>query len=142
MKGRSRREEIGGSWKLAFWNVTKLGDKNKDFWECLRKWGIMVLSDTWVDEKGGRYVPRRYVWEVQFAKRRKRRRRAINGMVFGMRKGFNREGDGIRCRKGGDNYGKGEVRMRDLEDYRNLCKEAEFRKDNTRDRVDYRRKQD
>lgn len=36
------------TWKV--WNVARLG--NKDFWEGLKDWDVIVMSETWT-EKGG-----------------------------------------------------------------------------------------
>jgi len=39
---------------VAFWNVAGLGNKDKEFWVGLKSWDIIILIETWVDEKGGR----------------------------------------------------------------------------------------
>lgn len=45
-----------------------LGNKDKDFWKGLKEWDIMVLIETWMDEKGWKVwkekLPRGYRWEV------------------------------------------------------------------------------
>lgn len=52
----------------------------------------MYLSETWEKEKGwGKMkgkLPKRYNWEVQMAKRRNRKGRAMSGMVMGVRRGI------------------------------------------------------
>lgn len=37
---------------MVFWNVAGLGNKDGDFWKGLKEWDVLVLSETWVDEKG------------------------------------------------------------------------------------------
>lgn len=41
---------------MTFWNVASLVNKDKEFWEGLKDWDIMVLSETWVEEEGWRRV--------------------------------------------------------------------------------------
>lgn len=55
--GKERRrkgEGKGGEWKVMFWNVTELANKDKEFCEGLKKWNnkMVVLSETWMEEKG------------------------------------------------------------------------------------------
>lgn len=84
--GRRREEE----WKVAFWNVTELGNKDKEFWEGLREWDVLVITETWVNEKGWvkirERLPREFEWAVQMAKRKSRKGRVMEGMVMGMRR--------------------------------------------------------
>lgn len=42
-----------GVWKVAFWNVARMGNKDKDFWRGLKEWDVMT-SEIWVNEKGWR----------------------------------------------------------------------------------------
>lgn len=37
-------------WKVIFWNVAGLRNKDRDFWKGLEYWDVIVLSETWVDE--------------------------------------------------------------------------------------------
>lgn len=84
------RKEGEGGWKVAFWNVAGLGKKDRNFWKGLRDWDVVVMSETWVDEKGWGKIKSRlpdgYVWESQPAFKRNRKGRAIGGMVMGIRK--------------------------------------------------------
>lgn len=54
-------------YKVAFWNVVDLKNKDREFWRGLGDWD--VLSETWGDKKGREQVrqkmPKEYVWEVQ-----------------------------------------------------------------------------
>lgn len=56
-----RREKGGGEkrksleekdWKIGFWNVAGLANKDREFWEGLKNWEVMVLVETWTDTKG------------------------------------------------------------------------------------------
>lgn len=53
-----------------------IGNKDGEFWKELENWDVMILSETWVEERGWRKVkerlPKGYSWEVQMAKRKKR----------------------------------------------------------------------
>lgn len=56
-RGRRREGKKGGKrkkniYKIAFWNVAGLRNKDKEFWQGLREWDVMMLSETWVDRKG------------------------------------------------------------------------------------------
>lgn len=44
---KEKRKEIGrDEWKVAFWNVAGLRNKDRDFWKRLENWDIIVLSET------------------------------------------------------------------------------------------------
>lgn len=49
-----------------FWNVAGLNKKDADFWKGLGKWDVIVLVETWLEEKGWRRIknrlPEGYVW--------------------------------------------------------------------------------
>jgi len=46
MKGECRIGEYKrGRWKVAFWNVAGLGNKDRDFWKCLEEWEVMILME-------------------------------------------------------------------------------------------------
>lgn len=73
-----------------------LGNKDGDFWEGLREWDVLVLSETWVEEKGWDKVKGRllggYEWAAQMAKRRNRKGRAMGRMIMGIRRELMEEG--------------------------------------------------
>lgn len=52
-----------------------LVNKDREFWERLKEWDVLVISQTWVDEKGWikvrEWLPREYKWAVQIVKRKK-----------------------------------------------------------------------
>lgn len=86
-KGRKRRnkdkevrsrEKAGGSnenkkgkrgWRIGFWNVAGLRNKNKEFWNGLRRWEVMVMVETWVERKRWKRIkgklPKGYKWRIQ-----------------------------------------------------------------------------
>lgn len=39
-------------WRVVFWNVAGLKNKDRDFWRRLSDWEMIVLSETWLDNKG------------------------------------------------------------------------------------------
>lgn len=52
-------------YKITFWNVAELTNKDSSLWKGLEEWDIMVLSEIWLDRKGweklrGR-LPKSYV---------------------------------------------------------------------------------
>ena len=101
MKGKSREEESREArvLKIAFWNVAGLGNKDKDFWDNLKEWDVMFLSETWADTRGWEKirdrVPKGYEWGVQKASRKNRKGRAMGGMVVGIRKELSDRGSKI-----------------------------------------------
>lgn len=56
------------------------------------EWDVMIMTETWVEEKDWEQVERRlpsgYVWEKQWARRENKKGRAIGGMLMGVRKGL------------------------------------------------------
>lgn len=46
-EGKRKREE----WKTVFWNVAGLGNKDRNFWNGLRKWDVVTLVETWIRKK-------------------------------------------------------------------------------------------
>lgn len=64
-EGWNKRGEIG-TLKIAFWNVAGLRNKDEDFWKGLIGWDVVVMMETWVEEKGWERVkgklPRDFIW--------------------------------------------------------------------------------
>lgn len=54
-----------GAYKIGFWNVAGLENKDREFWEKLEEWDIMFLSETWLHKKGWervrRWLPKDYM---------------------------------------------------------------------------------
>lgn len=63
-----------------------LSNKDRDFWEGLKGWDVIVLSETWIEDKGWdrwkEKSPGGFVWGWQGATRVKRRGRAMGGMIM------------------------------------------------------------
>jgi len=114
-----KMEEREGIWKVAFWNVAGLVNKDKDFWRGIKEWDVVTLSETWVDEKGWSRVrgklPRGYEWGVQFATRRSKKvrdsyRRDANGDQEGHLGKEDKDRDGERGHDGRtDKAGQGKM---------------------------------
>lgn len=70
-------------------NVAGLGGKDRGFWKELEEWDVIVMSETWVEEKGwGRVkdkLPAGFICKMQAAKRRNKEGRAMGGMFMGIR---------------------------------------------------------
>lgn len=93
-RGKEKGKEKEG-WKIAFWNVAGLGNKDKEFWKRLKEWDVMVLMETWVKEKGWNKIRRKlegYKWGMQGTTRKGKRRRAVSGMLMGIRRDLIEEG--------------------------------------------------
>jgi len=89
-KGRKGERRAVKGLGIAFWNVAGLGNKDRKFWESLKKWDVVTLVETWTEEKGWEKVKERlpggFVWRTQGVKRKKKKGRAIGGLVMGIRK--------------------------------------------------------
>lgn len=51
---RERRDvgkEERGEGKMMFWNVTGLKNKDRSFWMGLKGWDVIMISETWVEER-------------------------------------------------------------------------------------------
>ena len=49
---RGRGDEVEeGRYKVAFWNVAGVKNKDVEFWKGLEVWDVLVLSGTWVEER-------------------------------------------------------------------------------------------
>lgn len=112
-----KEEEEGGEeekrWRIGFWNVAGLRNKDEDFWAGLRKWEVIVLQETWMNEKGWRGIkgklPRGYVWWLQWAEKKNRIGRAMGGMVMGIKREIVEKGKRIETGKEGMIVGRVKV---------------------------------
>lgn len=50
-KGRDKKNKVETKWKIGFWNVAGLGNKDKNFWRSLEEWQVIVLMETWIEKK-------------------------------------------------------------------------------------------
>ncbi|TGZ46910.1 Uncharacterized protein DBV15_13023 [Temnothorax longispinosus] len=110
MGGRGKEEGGSKFWRVVFWNVAGLENKDKDFWEGLKKEEVLVMLETWIGEKGWERIrgrlPKGYEWGVQTAKRKNKKEKAIGGMMMGIRKGLKEKGTEIEIDREGLIAGK------------------------------------
>lgn len=75
---------------MAFWNVAGLKNEDRDFWNGLRDWDVVTLTETWIEKKKWSNLKEKllggYVWELQEAKKRYKKGRALRGIVMGIMK--------------------------------------------------------
>lgn len=68
-----------------------MNNKDEEFWKELNEWDVMMLMETWVDEKGWKKIrdklPKGYRWEKQWAGRKNKKGTAIGGLIVGIRRG-------------------------------------------------------
>lgn len=50
-RGKIGREEEEGIWKIAFWNVAGIGNKDRNFWQRIKEWDIISMMETLLDKK-------------------------------------------------------------------------------------------
>jgi len=102
--------------------VAGLENKDKEFWIRLKEWDIMVLFETWLDDRGWKRVKERlpggYEWGMQAARRRNKKGRAIEGLVMGIKKELMEREERI----GGGRGVQGECGGGEMEDSGSLCR--------------------
>ncbi|EZA50916.1 hypothetical protein X777_10743, partial [Ooceraea biroi] len=90
--------------------VAGLGNKDKDFWDGIKDWDVMVFSETWVEKKGWGKIkeklPAGHKWVIQMARRKYRKGRVMGGMLMGIRKELIEEGSRIEKDKEGIMVGR------------------------------------
>ncbi|KMQ86812.1 hypothetical protein RF55_14089 [Lasius niger] len=90
-RGKGKRKREGKEWKVAFWNVAGIRNKDRGFWKRIEEWDVIILMETWADSKGWEKVkgrlPKGYRWGVQHASRKNKKGRASGGMIMGIREG-------------------------------------------------------
>lgn len=76
--------------RALFWNVAGLENKGQDFWEHIRRFEYVSMSETWVEEKVWEKMlnrmPGEFRWRAQFARRDAKKGRAKSGIVTGVRR--------------------------------------------------------
>ncbi|KYN14726.1 hypothetical protein ALC57_13069, partial [Trachymyrmex cornetzi] len=82
-----------------------LKNKDREFWKGLRKWDVIVLSETWMEKKGWEKVkksfPRGFIWKMQWAVREKKKGRAMGDMIMRIRKELLKRGEEIKSEEEG-----------------------------------------
>lgn len=88
-------EEKGGKKKCLFWNVAGLKNKENDFWQFIKEYDVVGLSETWVDDQAWEemknILPDEYTWKVTPAKKEHRVGRASGGIITGLKKDIEEE---------------------------------------------------
>jgi len=51
-KEREARDEGGRGSKILFWNIEGLGRQDIEFWNFIKEWDFVSLSETWLEENG------------------------------------------------------------------------------------------
>lgn len=63
--------------------------KDADFWNFVKQYDVIGLTETWVEEKNWekleKRLPKEYKWKCRPAKREKKRGRASGGIITGVR---------------------------------------------------------
>ncbi|XP_071568793.1 uncharacterized protein [Temnothorax nylanderi] len=112
-EGIRENREGEETWKMVFWNVGGITNKDKDFWEGLREWDVIVMMETWMDGRGWERIrenlPKEFNWRVQIASRRNKKGRACGGMLIGIRSGIEEIKEGKRME---EEEGKVEIKIR------------------------------
>lgn len=103
-KKKAEEKGKGEGYKICFWNVAGLENKDREFWEKLGEWDVMFLSETWLQEKGWerikKWLPKGFIWQMQEAGKRNKKGRAMGGNGNGKEGGdSDRKGKRGRGRK-------------------------------------------
>lgn len=66
---------------MAFCNAAEFREKDEEFWKGIVEWDIVTLIEIWIDKRRWKRIKERlqggYIWEMQLAKRRNRKGRAM-----------------------------------------------------------------
>lgn len=91
----------------------------------MEKWDVIVLSETWMDEKGWERIkdslPKGYKWGEQLVKRRSRKGRGSGRNDCGNKKEVNGERTEDKIRKRRINGRKSENGEEKVKDNRSIC---------------------
>lgn len=104
---KDERKEVEGKEekiKVLFWNIAGLRKKENDFWEYIKKFDVIGMTETWLEEDGWKKLeermPNEFVWRCQAAVRDKKKGRAKGGIITGVRKGM-QEGEESKIKETG-----------------------------------------
>ena len=90
-KGRRdrRASDRKNTTDIIFWNVAGVSTLSRETWEEIKKFEIIGLTETWLEENNEKILDRHlqeYNWETIAAKRIRKKGRARGGMLLAMRK--------------------------------------------------------
>ncbi|XP_024868964.1 caldesmon-like [Temnothorax curvispinosus] len=67
-------------------------EEDRDFWDGVKKWDVIIMMETWMDKKGWEKMkeklPKEFGWRVQIANKRNKKGRTCGEMLVGIRKGL------------------------------------------------------
>ncbi|KAJ3646142.1 hypothetical protein Zmor_023744 [Zophobas morio] len=76
--------------KLLFWNIAGLKKKENLFWDYVKNFDFVELTETWILERDWNklkdVLPKEFQWKLQGAKKEKRKCRAKGGIITGVKK--------------------------------------------------------
>jgi len=52
MERRTDRTKEKMGWRISYWNVADLRNKDKGFWNNLKWWEVIIMSETWIEKSG------------------------------------------------------------------------------------------
>jgi len=65
--------------EISFWNVAELENKDRGFWNSLKWWEVIIMSETWVKksdwERIKKKLPKGCLWGMQEAERENRKKK-------------------------------------------------------------------
>ncbi|KAK1123249.1 hypothetical protein K0M31_008879 [Melipona bicolor] len=92
IEGERSDEEGSKRGKLLFWNVAGLERKDKDFWNCVKKYDFIEMTEIWVDYRGWERLKGKFregfAWNCQTTKKEKKKERARGGIITGIKQGW------------------------------------------------------
>lgn len=78
--------------KIIYWNIADMKKKRKKFWEYIKRFDVIGLCKTWIEEKEWERIRSKlsnnFTWKCQYAERERKRGRATGGIVTGIRRGI------------------------------------------------------
>ncbi|KAJ3644328.1 hypothetical protein Zmor_026994 [Zophobas morio] len=87
--GKKNGEDKRGL-KLLFWNIAGLKKKDNLFWDYVKNFDFVGLTETWILERDWNklkdVLPKEFQWKLQGAKKEKRKSRAKGGIITGVKK--------------------------------------------------------
>lgn len=80
------------TFKIGYWNVAGLLNKDIEFWNCVKERDIIELVEIWIEEKQWKGIrgklPQEFNWKCKYAVREKKKEGVIGGIITGVRKGI------------------------------------------------------
>lgn len=52
VEGNLNKKEGGRGKRIIFWNIAGIGRQGKDFWNFVKEYDFISLSETWLEEQG------------------------------------------------------------------------------------------